>query len=129
MTRFVLDPWSNTPNDLTVTEEVVWKTSTLDFRAEFYELIFQVNSNEVSMKIEIDGDVVMPYFSLEALRETYRLRNGNLLKFSIMEYDSKRWAFIPPKPLKIDTSMKIYMKANAGTNKRLEWGLSVWGQT
>jgi hypothetical protein len=131
--RLQYDSWPNTPNEITNTYEVIWQTPTLNFKADFYECIFQINHDQIWIKVEVDGQIVMDLY-LDDLHDNYKLRSvgedeaGATNSFSIQEYSSKRWRFKPPVPLTIDTSMKIYMRSQSGT-RRVERGMSVWGET
>lgn len=98
----------------------------------FYRALFDVNSDNIRLQIEIDGQDIFPGsdgFTFEELETlglggtagTYNSQYGGGGKgegFGLYQYDSNRWIWQPPCPLYVGTNMKIKMKASTNTSSR-----------
>jgi len=126
------EEWPGTPLSITSSAyAVAWQTPVLATQGTFYQAIWQVNSDGLLLRVDIDGVKMIDGLLLKDLEKKFKLKNeeGSLPSFSIAEYESKRWAFNPPVPVGINSGsrMTVSFQAVSGT-KKIERGISVWGE-
>lgn len=109
----------------------------IDEASVFYKVLFAVDSDNIHVQVEIDGQDIFPTpdgILLEDL-EDWGLKgngngNGNPHRFGewfgFYEISSNVWVWRPPEPLYVSGSWKLKMKASdSSTNKDLESGLLI----
>lgn len=101
----------------------------------FYKYAFQVNSDNIFVQVEIDGQDIFPGdgIDLEDLEDldlgyqggSYGGQVGGT-GFGFYQHASNKWCWEPPAPLRVNSNMKVKMKANSSSTKRdFNFGLAV----
>ena len=127
------DKWPNVTNNLDNTYEDVYvaTTGSNGYPIAFLDAIFQLNSDNIDMRVYVDGDLCGE-FDFEELKDDFKLSsNGDSSsggggagpRFGIVEYSSNRWHFQPLIPITAKAEFKIQMRSQSGT-KKLYRGLS-----
>lgn len=107
----------------------------------FYKILFQLDSDNIYMQVEIDGNDIFPaphgilFEDLEDLCVGSTVGGGyygggstpnGSNFFGLFQYDSNKWIWEPPRPLYIASNMKIKMKAdNSSTSKDYLKGIAI----
>lgn len=105
----------------------------------FYQIVFQLDSDNIYMQVEIDGQNIfsgndgikfedLEDLSLGTTGGGYYSQGSAGLEhpFGLYQYDSNKWLWKPPIPLHIDSDMKIKMKAtNSSTSKDYLKGIAI----
>jgi hypothetical protein len=112
------------------------KSAVNDSKPTLYEVAFHVNSKNIHIRLEIDGEEHMNLY-LDELYDSFKLRKASGCDeggsghpdFSIVAYEGyHRWRVKVPNynGLHAQNNFKIQMRANKGT-ERCYRGLVVWG--
>lgn len=105
----------------------------------FYKIVFQLDSDNIYMQVEIDGQNIFPGNDGVEFEDLENLNlgstgggyyssgsHGSKHPFGLYQYDSNKWVWEPPVPLHIMGSMKIKMKAtNSSTSKDYLKGIAI----
>lgn len=96
----------------------------------FYKFCFQVNSDNIYIQVEIDSQNIFPSgngFKLEDLESLGLGSTGGGYyggggvrgeMFGFYQYDSNKWIWEPPRPLRVESNMKIKMKASTSSTSK-----------
>jgi len=100
---------------------------TLTTQGVFQGAVWQVNTYKMLLQIEIDGALVVD-LDMEELRKDFKFEHDEStlgITSWLSEYESNRWRFQPPEPLRFDTSFKVRLKSASGSKKCYR-GITVW---
>lgn len=124
---FRLEKWQNTPIVIPDTGFTDAYTNTSGSTI-IYEAIWQLNTDKMDLRIEVDNIIVLDC-DLDELKDDFKLKRDdkNRPGFTIVEYDSKRWRFRPPAPIRVNNTFKLQFKSQNG-NKKVQRGITVWGK-
>ena len=104
---------------------LAWETPTLTFKARLYELILEVDSNDIDVIIEIDNSEVFS-FNLNDIKLDFQLEQ--IENFSFKEYFTNKWRWKPYGSLLIFDSLRVYMKAPTGLSSECVRGMTIWNK-
>lgn len=99
----------------------------IDSASVFYRYAFCVNSDNIMVAVEIDGQNLFDVggIKLEDLEDMdFGKTGGNCgqgesgQQFGFYQYRPNKWIWEPPYPLKIDGNMKIKMRASDNKSSR-----------
>lgn len=97
----------------------------------FYKIAFQLNSDNICMQVEVDGEDIFPSGGLcfEDMQDLCFGSGGGgsgsgsgsgggtgTNPIGLFEYDANKWVWQPPKPMCVATNMKIKMRASTSSN-------------
>jgi hypothetical protein len=96
-------------------------------RIFFFCSLWEVSSNDVDVRVQLDGQTV-----IEANLEDYAIERQLDFpnsQFPLTSYATRRWSFTPHMPggMPVNGTLTIDMKKSQGNDKTLEWGSTAKG--
>lgn len=119
-------------NEVLLTEEYQSICNIItDTSSVFYELIFQVNSSDIMIKMDTNENQVFEV-SLDDLESNWNLKGDNSNQainelLGLSQFAVNRWRFKPPIPIEF-ISLTIQMKKISGNNRKVLRGKVGWGE-
>ncbi len=116
--------------DLPKSSEAFATVYEITTQSVFYKILFQLDSDNIYIQVEVDGQDIFPagnglkFEDLESLclgtsgNNYYGGGGGGGELFGLYQYDSNKWIWEPPRPIYVQSSLKVKMKAsNSSTSK------------